>query len=101
MFSFEPFLDLLPKAAGRAGEGFLLLRGGVGGMSPVMPMRESILLQSIFIAATGVRRNMSTSSGRAPSSAGGDAIGGRTPGSVEGSGAEGRGGGGDESFEGS
>ena len=101
MFSFDAFLDLLPRDGECIGEPCLLLTGGVGGTSPVSLTRESMLLHSIFRAATGERTKMSRSSGTIPSSGGSDAIGGTTPGSVEGSGAEGRVGGGEvASFDG-
>lgn len=91
-FSFEVFLDLLPIDGMQTGETFLLLTGGVGGISPVRLTSESRLLQSIFNATTGARRKISMSSGGASSSTWGDVIGGTTPTSVEGSGAEGSGG---------
>ena len=100
MFSLDAFRDLLPSDGECVGEETLLLSGGVGGTSPVSLTSESILLHSIFKAATGESTKMSRSSGSVPSSGGGDAIGGTTPGSVEGSGAAGRGGGGDASLDG-
>jgi hypothetical protein len=98
MFSLEAFLDLLPSGGFCVGDALRLRRGGVGGTSPVSLTKESMLRHNIFSAATGERTKMSRSSGIAPSSGGGDAIGGTTPGSVDGSGAEGRGGAGDGSL---
>lgn len=90
MFSFELFRDLVPRAGVCDGDGFWLRRGGVGGTSPMSSTRKSILLHSIFSAATGVRAKISMFSGRIPSSGRGDVIGGTIPGSVDGSGAAGR-----------